>query len=290
MKKRIFFIYGIIFLAAVSVFLAGCSQKPDEWTITQYGPRETNSMFYTIHNPRRGLIIIDGGWEEDGDYVREVLKKLGNHVDAWILTHPHQDHVGAFINIYPNRNDLKIDCIYTVDLASPQICQERAPWDSVETYQRFLALNVPDLQYLYAGDVLNLCGLKLSVFNSYDEHVQELSKDYLNDGSLMFKVSGETQSMLFCADVGKSMSKYLYRTWGDQLQATYLQMGHHGYGGLKDAFYKKVHPEVAFFDAPDSMMLDTSGTYDNPEHVRLMEELGSKIVSFCSAPNSVTLK
>ena len=290
MKKRIFFIYGIIFLAAVSVFLAGCSQKPDEWTITQYGPRETNSMFYTIHNPRRGLIIIDGGWEEDGDYVREVLKKLGNHVDAWILTHPHQDHVGAFINIYPNRNDLKIDCIYTVDMASPQICQERAPWDSVETYQRFLALNVPDLQYLYAGDVLNLCGLKLSVFNSYDEHVQELSKDFLNDGSLMFKVSGETQSMLFCADVGKSMSKYLYRTWGDQLQATYLQMGHHGYGGLKDAFYKKVHPEVAFFDAPDSMMLDTSGTYDNPEHVRLMEELGSKIVSFCSAPNSVTLK
>lgn len=290
MKKKINFISVIIFLTAVFVFLTGCSQKSDEWTITQYGPRETNSMFYTIYNPKRGLIVIDGGWEEDGDYVRNVLRKLGNHVNAWILTHPHQDHVGAFIHIYPDLNDLQIDRIYTIDMASPQICQERAPWDSIEAYLRFLSLNIPDLQYLYTGDVLDLCGLKLSVFNSYDKHVEELSKDYLNDGSLMFKISGETQSMLFCADVGKSMSKYLYRTWGDQLQATYLQMGHHGYGGLKDSFYKKVHPEIAFFDAPDSMMFDTSGTYDNPEHVKLMEGLGSKIASFSSAPNSVILK
>lgn len=263
----------------------------DEWIITQYGPRDINLSFYTLYNPKKGLIVVDGGWTEDAQYVRDIIALAGNKVDAWILTHPHQDHVGAFNVIYADPRDIEIGKVYTVDMASPKECIQVASWDSVEAYENFLELEVKDLQYLYTGDELEICGLQFQILNTYGEHVKQYSRDYLNDGSMMFKVKAKEQSMLFCADVGVSVSDYLLQRWGDTLQANYLQMGHHGYGGLQDDFYQKVDPQVAFFDAPAHMMLDDTGKYDNPENVRLMKDMGSLVYSFIGGPvHSVVLK
>lgn len=262
----------------------------DEWTITQWGPREINSTFYSMYNPRRGLILVDGGWEGDDVFVRSVIELYGGEVDAWILTHPHQDHIGAFHAIYSDLQDVTVKEIYTVKMPSPEKCLEAAPWDSMEAYEDFLALDIPEINYVYEGDELTVCGLELKVYNAYGEAVEVRSKDYLNDGSMMFEVCGEEESFLFCADVGVAMSDYLLSAWGEELSADYLQMGHHGYGGLKDDFYQKVSPRISFFDAPAYMMQDTTGQYDNPEHVRLMEAMGSEIVSFHGGSYSIVLQ
>lgn len=287
---------GVLLLVLIVVLFIGYGMKTaglfekDQWTITQYGPRDINSSFYTIYNPRKGLILVDGGWVEDADYVRSVIASLGNKVDAWILTHPHQDHIGAFNVIYNDLQDIQLDTVYTVDMATPEECLAVASWDSVDAYNAFWDLGVENLQYVYTGDTLELCGLQVEVFSAYGDHVKQYSYDYLNDGSMMFKVTGETQSMLFCADVGVGVSDYLLSIWGERLKADYLQMGHHGYGGLNDNFYQMVNPKVAFFDAPDWLLKDTTGKYDTPEHVHLMEGMGSEIKSFHSAPNGIILK
>ena len=52
--------------------------------------------------------MIDGGWTEDAMAVKDIIKSQGGIVDAWILTHPHQDHIGAFNEIYA---ELKKDII-----------------------------------------------------------------------------------------------------------------------------------------------------------------------------------
>lgn len=261
------------------------------WKITQYGPLDANMSFYTIYNKDAGLIVVDGGWTDCADHVRNTIKTFGGHVDAWILTHPHADHVGAFNEIYPNPEGITIGDIYTVDMASPEECLEAASWDSMDAYNDFLALEVPDLQYVEAGDVLDICGLEFEILSTFDEDVRNLSGDFLNDGSVMFKVNGTQESFLFCADVGVNISDHLLAKYGEEkLASTYLQMGHHGYGGLSDAFYQVVQPEVAFFDAPDWLLKDETGKYDTPENVKLMENMGSKIYSFNSAPNSVYLK
>lgn len=295
-RKMPVMLVGVFILVLIAALAAGYAMKKagvfekDQWTITQYGPREINSTFYTIHNPKKGLIVVDGGWVEDADYVRSIIASLGNRVDAWILTHPHQDHIGAFNVIYNDLQEIQLGTVYTVDMAVPEECLAVASWDSVDAYHDFWELGVEDLQYVYTGDSLELFGLQVEIFSAFGEHVRQYSHDYLNDGSMMFKVTGETESMLFCADVGVGISDYLLNLWGDKLQADYLQPGHHGYGGLKDDFYQRVKPRIAFFDAPDWMMLDTTGKYDNPEHARLMESMGCEVKSFRSAPNSVILK
>lgn len=303
MKTKTFIICtGIIllcFILFLVCFFMNRSSKPAifeesssdaEWIITQHGRNDINLSFYTIYNKDKGLIVVDGGWEEDAASVREVIYELGSHVDAWILTHPHQDHIGAFNLLYKELDGITIDHIYTVEMAAPDMCLEVAPWDSVDAYNDFLALNVSELEYVYAGDVLQICGLEFEIISTYDDNVKKLSKDYLNDGSMMFKVTNVSESMLFCADVGIGMSDYLVNQYGDFLKADYIQMAHHGYGGLSDQFYSLVNPKIAFFDAPDWLMYDETGKYDNPQNAAFMESLNAEIYSFNSTPNTIVLR
>jgi beta-lactamase superfamily II metal-dependent hydrolase len=295
----------VVLLVTIASFLCGCTTiektsteqnndiLEDKWTITQYGPRDMNMSFYTIYNPTKGLIVIDGGWTEDEVYVTDIIQSLGGKVDAWIISHPHPDHVGAFNAIYPRQKELGvvIEEIYTVKLPSPEECLAVASWDNADAYVAFLSLDLPDVIYLNTGDVLRICGLDFEIFSAFDEQVRKKSKDYINDGSLMFKVYGETQEFLFCSDVGKKMTKHIIKNVGEEkLASDYIQMGHHGNGGLKENFYRLVSPSIAFFDSPDWLLYDETGKYTTPKNKALMEELGSEIKSFNSAPNSIVLE
>lgn len=92
-------------------------------------------------------------------------------------------------------------------------------------------------------------------------------------------------------DVSNSpVLEYLIKEYGEELEADYLQMGHHGYGGLCDEFYTLANPKAAYFDAPAFLMEDESGKYDNPKNAKFMESIGSEVFSFKTAPNKIILK
>lgn len=269
----------------------GAGAYDGRWLITQYGASAGGDqlMFYTLQDNKGHLIVVDGGWTADAEYVRSVIKSLGRHVDAWFITHPHQDHAGAFVEIYKNLGKIKIDKVYAVDMASPEVCKEKAPWDETVVYDEWLKLDIAQLNFVHAGDTVDVAGLSVEIFNAYDEYVYDLSNDLLNDGSMMFKVTANEESMLFCADVGKRMSDYLLDTWGDSLKADYIQMGHHGNGGLKSDFYKSVGAKGAFFDAPEWLMHDTSGRYTTMKNAHLMSSNGAAVYSFSTVPNQIIL-
>lgn len=262
-----------------------------KWLITQYGSNEGNQlMFYTMQDMEGHLVVVDGGWAADAEFVRQVLKAQGNHVDAWIITHPHRDHAGAFCEIWQNPGKLKVDQVYAVDMAPKELCLANAPWDETEAYDVWVTLDIPQLTYVHAGDRFQIGSLSVEVFNAYDDYVDEMSDDLLNDGSMMFKVTADQESMLFCADVGKKMSDYLLKTWGGQLKADYIQMGHHGNGGLKKDFYQQVGAKGAFFDAPEWLMQDKSGQFTTMENTALMAGEKAEIYSFATTPNQIVLQ
>ena len=262
-----------------------------DWKITQYGDNNgKQSMFYTIQDTRSHLIVIDGGWTEDADLVRKIITENGGHVDAWFLTHPHEDHIGAFCAIYEDLRNISIDKVYTIKMASPKLCLANAPWDSVDAYQKFRSMNIHQLKYVHTGDNINIKGLKIEILSAYEKKIDQLSSDLLNDGSMMLKVYGKNESMLFCADIGKRPSNYLIKKYGKKLKSDYLQMGHHGNGGLRKNFYKLTKPKVAFFDAPAWLMQNWNGTYTTPENEKYMKSLGSSFVSFATTPNTIILK
>lgn len=83
-----------------------------EYVVTQYADASgAQGTFYTIENDDY-FLIIDGGWAENESAVRKVIAEHGNVVDAWIISHPHRDHAGAFNAIYANPGDIVIREIY----------------------------------------------------------------------------------------------------------------------------------------------------------------------------------
>ncbi len=259
------------------------------WKVTQFGDvSQMQEMCYTITTDT-GLVIIDGGWEYEEPRLRNIIARYGNSVEAWILTHPHADHISAFLNIYKDPQGIQIHHIYTVELPDYDTLKANASWDDYSALERFRGLEIPQLEYLHTGDERDILGLKMEVLSAYSDKVDELSNDLLNDGSMMFRVSGERDSMLFCADVGKSLTDYLIEEYGPKLKSDYVQMGHHGYGGPGSAFYEAAGPKAVFFDAPHSLM---SGEFEKStvEKEKLVRDMGCVIYSYYTAPNQILLE
>lgn len=298
------FVILTIFQTSLNVNAASESPKKDSRAnfsamITQYGnPNGNQSTFYTIETKSKGLIVIDGGWGYDAANVQKIIKKKGNVVDAWIITHPHPDHVGAFNHIYGKKNGIKVKKIYTIKMDESKYKQYAKPWDEYEVYQKFNTLisGSSKVRYLKAGDKFRIKGLDFKVFNAYASYVPKYTKDLCNGGSLMFKVIGKKQSMLFCADVGSTLSDYLLKKYKNEIKADYLQVGHHGNGGLKKSFYKKVKPKKAYFDAPNWLMENKDqytgekANFKTKNTIQCLKRLGAKIYSFKMSPNKIILK
>ena len=106
------FVMMIIF-ACVAAYVMHNAAKDSGWTVTQYSDLTGGQAgFYTLEDGAGHFLIVDGGWAGNEARVRDAIKMHNNHVDAWILTHPHQDHIGAFNAIYANPDGITIDRIY----------------------------------------------------------------------------------------------------------------------------------------------------------------------------------
>lgn len=239
--------------------------EEEVYTITQYGDYNGNqSMFYTIESKAGELVVIDGGYDTDADRVKEVIEKYNNHINAWIITHPHPDHAGAYNAIFSEANDIIVDDIYTVYVNYDRYQETAEDYDRFDVYEKFLSLtqDKENLHYVRENDEFEKIGLRFKVLHAWDEDVDELDSNLCNNGSMMFVVSGKEEKMLFCADVEDEMQDIILERHLEDLQVDYIQLGHHGNWGPDVKFYENMKPRAVFFDAPGWLVENTEGVYD----------------------------
>lgn len=270
------------------------------WLVTQFGDAQQNQeMCYTVTTDT-GLVIIDGGWEYEEPRLRRIMEQYGNCVEAWILTHPHPDHMTAFLDIYQDLQGIRINHVYTPEFPELATLEANASWDDYTLLEQFRSLEIGGLEYLHKGDTRDILGLKLEVLSAYDDTIDELSNDLLNDGSLMFRLSGDEESILFCADVGsagakradvrKRLTDYFLSEYGGLLKSDYVQMAHHGFGGLDEPFYRAVDPRASFFDAPAWLMDGSDPDRNTLEKTALIRDMGKAGFTYYTAPNQILLR
>ncbi len=268
--------------------------KDSTWTLTEYGDDDgRQSEFYTIRNNDDGtLIVIDGGWDANTEQVRSIINLYGGEVDYWFITHYDADHVSAFNNIYADPQGITIGTIYATPLDYDLYCSYAADrwWDTPEVYKLFLDQTAGDnrVVYLERDDCFDIAGLNICVFNAYDQLIADMGNpDVANYASLVFKISGEEDSFLVCADVYGPLWTELVSMYGEKLEAEYVQLGHHGNMNFQNApeEWAIVDADTAFFDGP--AWLTQSDNYSVKGLMEWCIENGIETYDFGSAPNSV---
>lgn len=276
--------------------------KAGRWKVTQYGESDGDRQIcYTITNDSQ-LVIVDGGWEAEESRLRQIIAQYGNHVDAWILTHPDSDHITAFLDIYSDPQGITFGKIYTPEYPSMETLKANAPWDDFASLERFRSLNIPEHVFLHRGDEVNVIGLKMQVISAYEDKIDEISDDLMNNGALMFKLKGKSESMMFCGDVGSAganwdttnsqiMTDYIMGMYSAKdLKADYIQMSHHGFQGMMPEFYEAVSPKGAFFDAPIWLLEGENEGFSSKPKFELMKNMGCDTYTYYSTPNQIVLR
>ena len=246
---------------------------------------QMNSFIITTEGGK--VIVIDGGYDQDAEKLIGYLKALTGkeipHVDAWILSHPHMDHISAFLQIMETMPEaLTVDKLY-YNFPSVQYCmQEGRGYDSaVEDFQRNLPLFADKVVTVYGFDTYDFGEAHIEILYSPNP---EIRGNWVNNSSVVFMLTLGGKKILFLGDAGIEEGNRILALYAgtDKLKADYVQMAHHGQNGVTKEFYETVAPTGCFWCAPDWLWNNDAGLGYNTHCFKTievqgwMEEIGVK--------------
>ncbi len=91
---------------------------------------QMNSYIITTEDEK--VIVIDGGFAQDAEnmlhHLRHVTGRPVPHVDAWIFTHAHGDHISCFVEIVKQHWDALTVGRVMYNFPSEQYCAREEAW------------------------------------------------------------------------------------------------------------------------------------------------------------------
>jgi beta-lactamase superfamily II metal-dependent hydrolase len=216
-------------------------------------PNQTHSqmMSYVLQTARGQLIVLDGGTTGDAAYLKGFLAALGNTVEAWFISHAHDDHFGALSQLLGQHDGPRIHAIYGSLPTLEWIAARGYGAQDTKPYEQFLAAlrkaNKTVVE-LTPGQELTIDGLRLEVLGVQNP---EITTNAINNSSLVLRASDRAKSVLFTSDLGvEGGRKLLASPLASRLPADYVQMAHHGQEGVEEAFYQAVKATGCLWPTP----------------------------------------
>ncbi len=222
-------------------------------------------MSFVVLTKSDNVIIIDGGREADMPLLKQYV---GNrHVSAWILTHPHNDHITGFISEFKKNRlaDFDVERVY---YRFPPYNELKGRTDVPDAayLDRELEEVMPDFMSIEAelsniahivtqGESVTVDECRIDFIYAYHDG---LFSNIMNDASLVFHITTPNKKVLFLGDLGPEGGDMLYEESRHLLKADIVQMAHHGHMNVGMEVYAAVSPEACLWCCPDWL-------YDEPE-------------------------
>lgn len=235
------------------------SEKPSGhfqlWQLTSASNTIGNS--YVMKTGEGNLILMDGGMESNGDAakLRNYIQAQGNNkVKAWWLSHPHGDHIGAFLNITADLQGITIGTIYYSRLKDSVKKLEGSGTLATRFYDRLdelaaAGVNVVDLtlggRYDTDGIFIKVLGIANPEFTTASQ-----GTSVYNEQSVIVRFEDDTKSVVFTGDASEQAGDKCIQKYYKYLNCDYMQMAHHGQKGVRESFYKNLDFKHCLFPTP----------------------------------------
>lgn len=215
----------------------------------------TQMMSYVLQTSEGKLAVIDGGNRVDAENLLETLIRLGGpepEVELWLMTHPHSDHIGAFLEIFAKHSPIRVKKVYDCVLPYDFYAENEAEAVLSNEFLReleVLKVRMPEMFAEFAeGQILEMGSVKFRVLYVPDGSIKE---NAYNNASTVIRLDAEGQRLLFLGDLGKEAGDYvLCHVPAEELKADFVQMAHHGQNGVGENFYEAVSPSVCLWNTP----------------------------------------
>lgn len=218
------------------------------WQLEQFN--EISQMGYILRTDDNKVIVIDGGDKKISELVNDYIIQLGGTVHHWILTHPHEDHVGVLNQVLSNTSNIQIQSIVHTRIDLELIKKhESGSYEYVKDFYSVLDTSgIPLVDAAYGENIDLGEGVEMKVLGVRNPGIVA---NLINNSSLVFQVKSKSKSVLFTGDLGiEGGNKILVNNDASTIRSTYVQMAHHGQDGVSKEFYAIVQPQKALWPTP----------------------------------------
>lgn len=199
------------------------------------------------------FVIIDGGHSEDATVVaadiisalREQSKEYAKsdaeiRIAAWIITHPHSDHFGAFVKGYGQFTKFKVDRVFANFWDEGTFHAFQNAKDTFATGKYTTYSQTPSVaeklgaEYIvpHVGQVWWLGGTRFEFLYTLESFLPHSTPTF-NTSSLIFRTvttdaSGKDYTVMVTGDATGYTMQIIADTFGEALKSDVVQLAHHG--------------------------------------------------------------
>lgn len=237
---------------------------------------DTIGNSYVIRTVNGKVIVMDGGFEAEKDYLRGFIDALGGKVDAWIISHPHDDHIMALVALLDNPKGLKIEKIYHSRFSTDALIDGESESTAQITRKFYSQLDkATDIVVVdcHHGDEFEIDGVNFKILS--EQNPEFAQKNPYNNSSMVVKMWDREKSFIFLGDLGvEGGQKLLDSQYAGDLECDYLQMAHHGQAGCDKKFYETVKFRACLWPSPTWVYNAEMGQLRTAEVRGWIKELG----------------
>ena len=193
-------------------------------------------------------MLVDSGIESNAQRIIDYLEAVGvDHLDYAFGTHPHDDHIGGFPEIFK--------AVSVGTYLQPTLFDDVSDSRTRKLAAALANRRIP-IQSVADGDVLTFGSLTLRFFQWQKQDAR------INNRSMILKVECGVRSLLLAADLEEHSQNALAKQYGERLQADILKFPHHGLTGYTPSFHKAVSPALCVISNTEARIEKTVRALD----------------------------
>lgn len=208
----------------------------------------------TLVTYRGEAVLIDSGTSMNSASASEYIKAYAPHIDYFIITHPHEDHMGGCESVLRTAD---VDCLVLSTLTT----SEEFYTGAIEAAEE----RGCEIMYLDEGCTLDTGNITVTIHDVF-----EYFSDDFNNSSLFVTVEADNTKLLVTGDAEEGEEEYAADKFGAILDCDILKIGHHGSRtSTSERFLDAALPGVAVISC------GKNNSYGHPSH-EIVKRLGER--------------